>query len=293
MISLSLKTTPIHKITINGNEYFIKRDDLANKLLSGNKYRKLFSLINKKPSDIKKVISFGGAQSNAMLSIAALCNAKGWDFDYTIIELPKNLLKPTGNLKIALELGMNLKQVSPEKYKLTTENILNTKNPTELIIPQGGAFQDAEPGISNLASEILKYQRDNKTENLKIVTPSGTGTTAYYLAKNLPNNEIYTIPLVRGKAYLEKQMLKLGYLPKNLNILTTKRKFYFAKPDKDHYTKWKEINKSGVIFDLVYAPKMWIALEENGISDNVLYIHSGGVLGNESMIERYKNLRTG
>ena len=44
---------------------------------------------------------------------------------------------------------------------------------------------------------------------------------------------------------------------------------------------------SGVEFDLLYAPGMWKALLEQ-TDEEVLYIHSGGVSGNESMLKRYE-----
>jgi len=40
-------------------------------------------------------------------------------------------------------------------------------------------------------------------------------------------------------------------------------------------------------FDLLYAPSMWLALLEE-TKEKILYIHSGGVSGNESMLQRYK-----
>jgi len=43
----------------------------------------------------------------------------------------------------------------------------------------------------------------------------------------------------------------------------------------------------GIEFDLLYAPGMWKALLEQ-TSEDILYIHSGGVTGNESMLKRYE-----
>lgn len=46
---------------------------------------------------------------------------------------------------------------------------------------------------------------------------------------------------------------------------------------------------AGVEFDLLYAPAMWIAILEQ-TTEKITYIHSGGVSGNQSMLERYTKL---
>jgi 1-aminocyclopropane-1-carboxylate deaminase/D-cysteine desulfhydrase-like pyridoxal-dependent ACC family enzyme len=44
-------------------------------------------------------------------------------------------------------------------------------------------------------------------------------------------------------------------------------------------------------FDLLYAPKMWLTLLAylKHLQGEVLYVHSGGLLGNASMLERYRH----
>ena len=74
----------------------------------GNKARKLASLHRTlKPGD--HVVSHGGGQSNAMLALASLCDARGARFTYHTRPLPAWLRRqPTGNLRRALSLGMDL-----------------------------------------------------------------------------------------------------------------------------------------------------------------------------------------
>ena len=49
---------------------------------SGNKYRKLYTLLQTPKQNLKKIISYGGSQSNAMLAIARMCELKSWEFIY-------------------------------------------------------------------------------------------------------------------------------------------------------------------------------------------------------------------
>jgi 1-aminocyclopropane-1-carboxylate deaminase/D-cysteine desulfhydrase-like pyridoxal-dependent ACC family enzyme len=89
-------------------------------------------------------------------------------------------------------------------------------------------------------------------------------------------------------AYLKTQMLSLvEQLPPNLVILDPQKKYPFAKLNKEFFTLYRELLDAGVEFDLLYAPLMWKMLLQN-TQESVLYIHSGGVSGNITMLERYK-----
>lgn len=96
-----------------GRQMFIKRDDMhaidaTMADITGNKSRKLYSLSQAHPFP-ELVLSAGGAQSNAMRSIAQLCHHKGSRFLYFTRPLPHLLLqKPIGNLRHALSLGMKV-----------------------------------------------------------------------------------------------------------------------------------------------------------------------------------------
>jgi 1-aminocyclopropane-1-carboxylate deaminase/D-cysteine desulfhydrase-like pyridoxal-dependent ACC family enzyme len=94
-------------ITVRGVEFMIKREDDLEPL-SGNKARKLFALLEGNPTD---VVSFGGAQSNAMLSLSAACKIMGKKLYYFTRFMPGNLrANPFGNLKTAFDNGMKLFQ---------------------------------------------------------------------------------------------------------------------------------------------------------------------------------------
>ncbi|PJA27935.1 MAG: hypothetical protein CO188_11305, partial [Zetaproteobacteria bacterium CG_4_9_14_3_um_filter_54_145] len=174
----------VERITLRGREFHIKRDDLIDPLLSGNKYRKLYSLIHTPADQYRRIVSYGGTQSNAMLSIAALCRQKGWHFDYTAKTVASHLkLAPSGNLRVALALGMRLHEVAPEQYQAAVQLLQAESKPSTLLVPQGGADPLARAGIDILAREISQWQQRQQITGLHVVTPSGTGTTAYYLVR--------------------------------------------------------------------------------------------------------------
>ena len=285
----------IEVLTFRGRTFYVKRDDTIDPLLSGNKYRKLYSLIQTPSEKYTDVVSYGGTQSNAMLSIAALCQQKGWRFHYTSKTVPTHLrAKPTGNLKKALEVGMQLYEVAPKAYeeaisKLKIENTI----PTTLLIPQGGADPLAKSGIEVLADEIKSWLYAKGITKLNVITPSGTGTTAYYLAAALKGVDVITTPVVGDKFYLTEQMKLLGPIPANLHIIESRKKMHFGKPYAELLAIYQELKQNGIEFDLIYAAKMWLVLMEyaDNFEGEMLYIHSGGLIGNETMLERYRYKR--
>ena len=276
--------TPISKITLEGRTFFIKRDDLFDKYLSGNKYRKLHTLLQTPKQNLKKIISYGGTQSNAMLAIAAMCKEKDWEFTYYTKPISQQQRDENiGNFYHAKNLGMRHVEVEYELYRDYIASLSLHVEEDTFIIDQGGAVREAKEGLEVLANEI----RNSALHVEVIATPSGTGTTALFLALALPEYKIYTTPCVGDVSYLKEQMLALHEIPKNLIILEPKKKYHFAKPYKEFLEVYKKIQDVGIEFDLLYAPAMWEALLEQ-TDEEILYIHSGGVTGNESMLKRYE-----
>ena len=281
---MNYTNSPIQEVIFNNQKYFIKRDDLLNPNFSGNKARKFYYyLINDFPN-IKKVVSFGSSQSNAMNSLSVLCKLKNWHFDYYVDHTATFLKEnPVGNYKFALDNGMNIIESKiPDFFDEET-----------LFISEGGAVREASFGIEVLANEIKLWAEKNKIENLKIFLPSGTGTTALYLQKYLPF-EVLTNPCVGDEIYLKKQfeVLEKNNFP---TIIKPLKKYHFGKLYKEFYEIHKELLKqTNIEFDLLYDSLAWLCFEKyvNEIKDKnftFLYIHQGGILGNISMLERYNH----
>ncbi|MBL0707972.1 MAG: 1-aminocyclopropane-1-carboxylate deaminase [Sulfurimonas sp.] len=278
-----MNTSPIDKLTIDAREFLIMRDDLIDPYLSGNKYRKLYTLLKTPSNKLSTIISYGGTQSNAMLAIAAMCKSKGWEFIYYTKPVGKSQKASlVGNYLNSINLGMKHIEVKHEFYRDFIASLFIKKDESTFIIDQGGAVKEAREGLEVLAKEIRELCLDVKA----VATPSGTGTTALFLALALPEYRVYTTPCVGDVSYLKEQMLALSEIPKNLIILKPKKKYHFAKLYPEFLEIYKKTLKAGIEFDLLYAPAMWLSLQEQ-TKERVLYIHSGGVSGNESMLERY------
>ena len=282
-----MKNSVISKISLEGREFFVKRDDLIDPYLAGNKYRKLYTLVQTPKNKIKKIISYGGTQSNAMLAIAALCQKKAWSFTYYTKPLSKaQKEQDRGNYFNAISLGMEHVELEESLYRDFIASLRVNLEEKTYIVDQGGAVQEAKLGLEVLAKEIRVALKENSEAFDAVATPSGTGTTALFLALALPELRVYTTPCVGDAKYLKEQMSALDIIPNNLHILESKKKYHFAKPYKEFYEIYTKLQETGIEFDLLYAPAMWLSLLEQ-TQESILYIHSGGVSGNESMKERY------
>ena len=279
-----MNNSPLSNIIVQGREFTVKRDDLIDPYLAGNKYRKLYTLLTTPKETYTTIISYGGTQSNAMLAIAAMCKDKEWKFLYYTKPLsPTQKSHSKGNYATSLLLGMQHIEIEEHLYRDFIASLRVNLDVKTYIVDQGGAVSEAKRGLAVLAREI----RDAKLDIQAVATPSGTGTTALFLAHALPEYKVYTTPCVGDATYLKEQMMALDVLPENLIILEPKKKYHFAKLYPEFYTMYKNLLTSGIEFDLLYAPSMWMSLLEQ-TQESVLYIHSGGVSGNESMLERYQ-----
>ena len=272
--------SPITPFFFRNNFYHIKRDDLL-RPFEGNKARKFYYFL-KNDFKQKKIISFGSNQSNAMYSLSVLAKIKNKELVYYVNYISSNLKEnPHGNYLGALKNGAKIVETNLNGEELR-DFVLSLKDNESLVIEEGGRVKEAKEGIKLLADEINKYAIKN---NLKVFLPSGTGTTAYFLAKYL-DVEVLTVPCVGDSEYLKKQFEWLGG-GKTPTILAPRKKYHFGKLYKNLYEIWQELKLSGIEFDLLYDPIGWDTIDFYGLK-NILYIHQGGLKGNISMLMRYE-----
>ncbi len=301
---IKINNSPVELIKFLGFEILLKRDDLLHPDFSGNKARKFLYFLEKNLSKINKIVSFGSNQSNAMYSLSVLSKDKNIEFEYYTNHISNFLkLNPVGNYKHALENGMKIKLFDKCKYDFLLNN-RNLFSQTKIIkntlfIPEGGRCNTSKYGINKLANEIISYKNLKNIKNLKIFLPSGTGTTALFLQQSLikakDKSKVLTVACVGGNRYLKKQFFSLEANEKNHPNILGNKKHFFGKINCELYKFWIKLEKStNVEFDLLYDPigfKSMIEYIENHITKNdekIMYIHQGGIKGNESMKQRYE-----
>ncbi len=281
VISLNIPT-PTQEIQVGKRNLYIKRDDLIDSDFSGNKARKLHYYLHNQFPKVKKLVSYGSAQSNAMYSMSVLAKMRDWEFDYYVNHIASFLIEnPHGNYAEALKNGMNI----------IVGEMPNIADDTVLQIEEGGRVADACYGLEILANEIIDWQKSNQIDNLNIFLPSGTGTTALFLQKYIKDYAtVYTTPCVGDATYLKEQFYMLETNEEmHPVIIEPQKKWHFGKLYREHYEIWIKLHKeTDLEFDMLYDPIGWQVLLGSDIKDNILYIHQGGLLGNTSMRARYE-----
>jgi 1-aminocyclopropane-1-carboxylate deaminase len=168
-----------------GVDVLIRRDDLIDKHLSGNKFYKLFYNFHAaKDGGHTQILSFGGAYSNHIYALAAAAKIVGFKAIGVIRgERPKQL-SPT--LKDAEAWGMKLHFVSRAQYRerafLELLEDLKKQYGDFFEIPEGGANYYGIKGTKVLGEAI--YQQV-KCEYTSVCLASGTANTLAGVAAGL------------------------------------------------------------------------------------------------------------
>ncbi|WP_137226863.1 1-aminocyclopropane-1-carboxylate deaminase/D-cysteine desulfhydrase [Shewanella sp. MEBiC00475] len=312
--------SPVQPMNFGRQIIYVKRDDLLHPDFSGNKARKFYHFLHHDYSHVTQLVASGSAQANSLYSMSVLANQQGWTFNYYVSHISDFLLQnPQGNYAAAIQNGANIIDIGNLAYAENLAgmhlndamNYIVSSDPIYadkkhlLYIPEGGRCQYAETGIEQLAAEIIQWAQEQQKNKLMVFLPSGTGTTAAYLNKQLIQQlaqlsivdvftiEVITCSTVGGDEYLRQQFSELVdeiYYPK---IINDGHKYHFGKLSRRCFDMWEKVCQSGIEFELLYDPVGFLVLQhylnENANSaTEILYIHQGGVLGNNTMLPRYQ-----
>lgn len=236
--------------------------------------------------------------------------------------------QPAGNLEAALALGMRHVPLAADEYHALVDSrdfaraldvggVANNSSQTPLFIPQGGAFPKARYGVAKLAEEINDYVKaDFPDSDVVVALPCGTGTTAFYLAQHVaPSVEVVAVPCVGDSDYLRLQFDQLAEADhatpsphaidpgRRPTILEPARKSRFGRLWRPLYDMYHQVLKeTGIEIDLIYGAFVWHSLftddavldrllsppRQGGGPRELMYVHTGGVSGNASMLDRYE-----
>ena len=285
-MNLDFSRSFVEQREIFNRRFWIKRDDCIHTYCNGNKARKFFSLLD---STHKVWISYGGNQSNAMLTLAYLASIKGVAFHYV---MPSFYGEPIGNLKMALSFGMTPHILPFGSSVVKLESYAKTLSyENALFIPQGGSVNLAQKGMDTLAKELS--QSIKNIENINgspiIFYTSGSGVGVVALKKALdsyfPNVSLVVLACAKGD--LEQKFLAHSLTPP----LILQAPFAFAKPKREIWQMREYLKSRGLVCDLIYDSVGFCIIKkylEKFIGRELVFIHSGGLLGDLSQEQRYK-----
>lgn len=279
-VNLDFSRSFVEQREIFNRRFWIKRDDCIHTYCNGNKARKFFSLLD---STHKVWISYGGNQSNAMLTLAYLASIKGVAFHYVI---PAFYGEPIGNLKMALSFGMTPHILPFGSSVVKLESYAKTLSyENALFIPQGGSVNLAQKGMDTLAKELSQSISGSPI----IFYTSGSGVGVVALKKALdsyfPNASLVVLACAKGD--LEQKFLAHSLTPP----LILQAPFAFAKPKREIWQMREYLKSRGLVCDLIYDSVGFCIIKkylEKFIGRELVFIHSGGLLGDLSQEQRYK-----
>ncbi len=273
--------SPIHQVSYRGLNFFIKRDDLIDPFISGNKWRKLKYILQKaKQQNSSHLVTFGGAYSNHLLATAAAAAKHRLSASAFVRgEGVSNEM-----LLLCKLFGMQLHFVSRDAYKdklhLFNQNYANTD---AYFIDEGGASEEAVLGCSEIINE-LKEPFDH------IFCAAGTGTTAAGLLKGINqmqlNTHLHVVPVLKPGEFIREE---IASYENNTDYLSLHYEYHFggyAKTNAQLINFIKDFTaQTGILLDPIYTGKMCYALidlAEKGMlssGEKILAIHTGGLFG--------------
>ncbi|UKT62420.1 1-aminocyclopropane-1-carboxylate deaminase/D-cysteine desulfhydrase [Pedobacter mucosus] len=284
--------SPVQKLNLSPfSNLFVKRDDLIDPYISGNKWRKLKYILQRASIDKKShLITFGGAYSNHLVATAAAA-AKSGLMSTAFVRGDEEVNNEM--LMLCKLYGMKLIFTDRESYRNKTAlfNAHFQNDSHAYFIDEGGASPEAVLGCSEIIAEL-----PNTYDH--IFCAAGTGTTAAGLleginAANL-KTKLHIIPVLKGGEFIKDEILKYTASSDQLILHLDYHFGGYAKitPILIEFIK-NFILKTGVLIDPVYTAKMFYAivdLQQQGIikeSDKILAIHTGGLLGILGMKDKF------
>lgn len=299
MENFSLKT-PIQKLnmSLNGNTFFIKRDDLIPFSFGGNKVRKallFFEELETQACDC--VVTYGSSSSNHCRIVANLAASKGLR---CIVISPIETSKTPYNSKMMELFGAEIIncQVSEVEFTIDQKLVeLTNKGHNPYFIQGGGHGNLGTKAYIQAYEEIKNYELENNFNFDYIFHTSGTGTTQAGLVCGQlidgDERQIIGISNARRNPYGGQVVLDSvnAYLTSiGMDCVNSDGINFIDDYVLDGYGSYNEgiiktikqvLVQDGIPMDTTYTGKAYWGMKEYikkyQIEDkNILFIHTGG-----------------
>ncbi len=243
----------------------LKRDDLINPDIPGNKWRKLmYNLQAAKTQGHDTLLTFGGGYSNHIRATAAA----GYYFGFSTVGVIRGEehLPLNPSLSYAVRHGMRLTYLDRVTYRNKDRPevtaALHERFGEFYLLPEGGSNANALRGCAEIPGEI------NQTFDV-ICCPCGTGGTLAGVAQGLSAGQrALGFSALKGGQFLARQIEELqceafGSRSGNWSI---EHRFHFGgfakrKPELDRFITVFE-KHHGLMLDWVYVAKMMYGIYE-------------------------------
>jgi 1-aminocyclopropane-1-carboxylate deaminase len=194
------------RLTAAGLRLYLKRDDLINPEIPGNKWRKLkYNIDDARAQGHDLLLTFGGAYSNHIRATAAV----GYYFGFATVGIIRGeeRLPLNPSLAYAADRGMTLEYLDRSAYrrKMSPEVIsaLRRRFGEFYLVPEGGTNANGARGCAEIPAEISQPFD-------VICCPCGTGGTIAGVIGGLKGGQrALGFPVLKGGRFLAAEVEKL------------------------------------------------------------------------------------
>lgn len=285
---LTYQNTPIEPVSLGLGvdvRLLIKREDLNNRFVTGNKWWKLkYNLEEAQRLKQKKLLTFGGAYSNHIYATAAVAQEAG--FSSIGVIRGERVMPLNATLRFAEDRGMELVFISREEYRRKKEerfvSELRNRWGDFYLIPEGGSNALALKGCTEWGYHI---QQETDFDFLCLAT--GTGATLAGLAASLkPNQTAIGYAVLKGAEFLNEDVRHSAGGNFNGRIETAYHFGGYGKINSELKNFMSMIEReTGIPLDPVYTAKALFGLMDQikagkfPAGSTVLFLHTGGLQG--------------
>jgi len=285
------------------NSVWIKREDESSFGIPGPKLRKYASLIpNLLNQGIRTTLLIGGAYSNNLAALPQLLIEN--QINCKLIIRGESNLNTTGNLLLIRLLNSreNLQWIprnlwaQVQQWAEEFQQTIPAEAQPSIIIPEGAFMPEALKGSMTLGEDIRRNETQHSLFFKNILIDAGTGLSAIAaMLDDFPYHpeRKWHILLSAGNPDEFKTRMETvwsWYQQLQPEAIQQPDNFFLHSPDnKDRFGKINEkilsesiriAREQGILTDPVYGTKLWLLMEsllrENTLSENTLFIHSGG-----------------
>lgn len=276
--------SPMQRIVLNlqdgtRNPVWVKRDDLIDDVISGNKWRKLqFNLFSFEEGNYRSLVTIGGAFSNHLAATARACQM--YDIPVTGLVRSGTLDLENPTLRFCASCGMKLMRV--DRSWSETDCLSFAEKNDAYWLPEGGSNAEGVRGIEKLAEEIL-----SEVKPQVVFVSVGSGGTLAGLVKALPES----VGIIAVSSFDTSRMKKMMLSRYDLDVdrVVWPERFTnhgFGKFDQALMSFASRFYRDhGIPLDPIYTVKTAVVMEEMlsrgtiPYGQELVFIHTGGLQG--------------
>ncbi|MFK7972993.1 MAG: pyridoxal-phosphate dependent enzyme [Bacteroidia bacterium] len=295
-----LKESRIHKLSVFGDNFWIKREDESG-FLGGTKSRKYASLLAyARKHNIETLAIVGGANSNHVPALMALAKQQGFKTELWLRKPRNPQPKGTAWISALLNGDQPIHWIEGADWP-EVDRLASSDDQTRLLVPEGAACTASWPGALTLGYDLWRNEQSLGQAFQHVWIDSGTGTAAAALAVGLGllgRFPTIHIMLAAGTEPEFHDTLQhcLGFIQENMagvdtasiqsgiqvqfHIPPTARAFGSVNASVEAFCK-RFVSETGVLIDPIYTAKLMMAIEVWGQKRNekepTVVIHGGGL----------------